>query len=257
LLVALEIDGAIAQNEKTRGGKAVGRGGLAGLAEGNDARRGGVEAKVGEREDVLQAVSGEDGGNALEVAKTQEERDDGLRGDGIETGGGGIVKNNGRMADKCAGDRDTTPHAARELRGQLFDGVFELDEAQGFAHARLDFFFGDAIFAEAVGDVVADGERVEECAFLKDKANLAAEGEKLVFGHGGDVTAKYANATGIGLKQSRGELECEGLAGAGLTKKGEGFARGDGEGEVAEDVTFFKAEADILKGDDRIGARNA
>jgi hypothetical protein len=48
--------------------------------------------------------------------------------------------------------------------------------------AAVDFVVGDALLDELVGDVVADGERVEERALLEDHAGAGAQGEELLLG---------------------------------------------------------------------------
>jgi len=68
--------------------------------------------EIGESEAVLEAVGGKQGGDAIHIAKTKDEADDGLRRDGVEAGSWGIVENDGRLGDKGARDGNAAAHAA-------------------------------------------------------------------------------------------------------------------------------------------------
>src|SRR5882672_5286841 len=139
---------------------------------------------------VLESMSGEERGDAVDIAEAENERDDGLRGHGVETGRGRIVENDGRASDESTGDGNAAAHAAREFGGNEIDGVFEFDEAENLADVWLDFVGIGAVFEEAIGDVFGDGHRIEERAFLKDKADFAAEVEEFTFGHAGEILSE-------------------------------------------------------------------
>ena len=143
--------------------------------------------EIGEGEAVLEPMSGEKRGDAVNVAETEDKSDDGLRGDGIETGGGRIVENDGRTSDEGTGDGDAAAHTAGEFGGNEIDGVFELDETENFANVWLDFIGIGVVFEKTIGDVVGDGHRIEERTFLEDKADFAAKVEEFTFGHGADI----------------------------------------------------------------------
>ena len=113
--------------------------------------------KIGQGEAVLEAMGGEQRGNTVDIAEAEDEADDGLRGDGVEAGGRGIVEDDGRTSDEGAGDGDSAPHPAGEFGRKRVDGVGELDEAEDFFNERLDFLIAKAIFVETVGDVLTDG----------------------------------------------------------------------------------------------------
>src|SRR5208282_3317879 len=109
----LKIDFAIAQNQKARRGGA----GFFPRAITADTPRGGIEMEIGERKAVLQALRGEQGGDAVNVAQAQDERGDGLRGDGVEARGRRIIEQDGRTVNDRAGDGHTAAHASGKLRG--------------------------------------------------------------------------------------------------------------------------------------------
>src|SRR5262249_11523817 len=102
-------------------------------------------------------MRGEQRGNAIDIAEAKDEGDDGLRGDGVESGCGRIVEHDLRSADESARDGDAATHAAGEFGWEEIERVLEFDESQDFSHALVDFGFVNLVFAETVGDVVGDG----------------------------------------------------------------------------------------------------
>ena len=84
------------------------------------------------------------------------------------------------------------------------------------------------------GDIVADGERIEERTLLEDHAGAGAQGEKLLLGHEGDLLAEEQNAALIGTQQAVGEFQQNALAHPGGTEKDARFARRDRETDVVE-----------------------
>src|SRR5258707_3862731 len=208
--------------------------------------------KIGKSEAVLEAMGGEQGGDAIDVAKTKDEADDGLRGDRVETGGRRIVEDDGRASDERAGDGDAAAHATGEFGRKRVNGVGEFDEMEDFFYARLDFIFVDAVFVKAVGNIFADGQGVEEGAFLKDEADLAADFQEIRFGHSRDVLAENLNTAGIGTKQARSEFEQKGFAGAGFAEEDYSFTFLGGKGDAAKNFTFVKGEADVFEFNGRL-----
>src|ERR1700757_92540 len=108
--------------------------------------------KIGEGKAVLKAMGGEERGDAVYIAEAEDEADDGLRSDGVEAGGGGIVEDDGRTCDECAGDGDATAHAAGEVGRKRIEGVSESDEAEDFTPPRLDFVRVDTVFVKTISD---------------------------------------------------------------------------------------------------------
>ena len=92
LLLAFEINAAVANHEKARG-----RGVLIGLIAfygrvADHALRFFVEAKIGESKTILQTLRGEQRGNAVDIPQAQDERDDGLGSYRIEARGWRVIK---------------------------------------------------------------------------------------------------------------------------------------------------------------------
>ena len=98
-----------------------------------------------------------------------------------------------------------------------------------------------------VGDVVADGERVEERALLKDHASAGAQGEKLLLGHVGDLFAKEQNAALIGAQEAVGELEQDALSHTGGAEQDAGLTGGNGEADVFQNGRAVEGDGDIAK----------
>jgi len=238
-----EIDFSGAQDEKTGGSDARSFGG--GIAANFFGLR--IEMEIGEGEAVLEAMGGEQGGDAVDVAQAEDEADDGLRGDGVQAGGGGIVEHDGRAGNECAGDGDAAAHATGEFGGKEFGGVGEFNEAEDFLNAGLDFVFICTVFEKAVGDIFADSERVEESAFLEDEADLAASVEQFGLAQTGNFFVENANGAGIGAEEPRGELEEKSFAGAGFAEEDHGFALLGGKRDAAKNFAFIKAEADVIE----------
>jgi hypothetical protein len=244
--VTLEINFALAKNQEASDDRVGGF--LRGIA--NDAPGGGIEAEIGESKTILQSMGGKERGDAVDIAQAKNESDDGLRSDGVESSGGGIVQNNFGMVDESASDGDATTHAAGEFRRKHVDGVIEFDELENFLDARLDFFFGETIFGQAKGHVFADGQGIEESAFLKNETDPATKIIEILLGGVGDAKAENVNITAIGTHQADGEFESERLTGAGFAKEDKGFAMLGGERDSAKDVAFSEAEMNVMKIDD-------
>ena len=79
----------------------------------------------------------------------------------------------------------------------------------------VNFSVGNLLLNQLVGDVVADGERIEERALLEDHADACAQGEELLLGHVGDLFAEEQDAALIGAQQAVDQLEQDALADAG------------------------------------------
>jgi hypothetical protein len=203
--------------------------------------------KIGESKAILEAMGGEQGGDAVDVAQAEDETDDGLRSDGVKAGGRRIVEHDGRTGDQGAGDRDAATHAAGEFGGKQVAGVAKFDEAEDFFDARSDLVFVETIFLETVGDVFTDCEGVEEGTFLEDKADLAAGSEKFGFGQVGDVLVENAYGARIGAEETCREFEKKSFAGAGFAEEDDGFALLGGERDTTKNFAFGKTEADIVE----------
>jgi hypothetical protein len=152
-----------------------------------------IETVSGQEEGVLQAMRDYQRRCVADVALFDDEIDDGGRCDGIESTGGGVVKDEVRLGDDGAGDGDAASHSAGELGRKLRDRLLEFNESEGLDDSLVCLFFGDVLFVEAIGHVVFYGEGIEECRLLKDHADTFAQLEEIGFPHLGDVFAKDAN----------------------------------------------------------------
>ena len=209
-----------------------------------------IEAAAGEEVGVLNAMSDDERSSLGDVALFDDEVDDGGGGDGVEAAGGGVVEDEIGMGDDGAGDGDAAAHSSGEFGRDLIDGVFEGDELERFDDAAVDLLLGDVIFVKAVGDVVTDGEGVEEGRLLEDHADAAAEFEEVDFGHGGDVVAEDVDGSGVGLEEAVDELHEDGFAAACRAEDDAGFAALDGEGDVLEDGFDVEDDGNIVDDDD-------
>jgi hypothetical protein len=113
----------------------------------------------------------------VDVALLDDQFDDGGGGEGVEAAGGRVVEQQLGLADEGAGDGHAAAHSAGEAGREEVEGLLQLDKAQGIADAAVDFVVGNPLLNQLVGHVVADGERVEERALLKDHAGAGAQGK--------------------------------------------------------------------------------
>jgi len=130
--------------------------------------------------------------------------------------------------------------------------LLELDELQRFDDARVGLLFRDVLLVQAVGDVVLDGEGVEESGLLKDHPDVGAELEEVALGHGDDVFAEDEDVAGVGPDEAVGELHEDGFAAAGGTEDHASLARGDRKGDVHKNRLQVKGNGHLLEDDDRI-----
>ena len=108
-------------------------------------------------------------------------------------------------------------------------------------------------FNQAVGDVLIDAERVEQRHLLEDDAQPRPQRKQLLFFQVGDVGAQHGDAAAVGPQQSQGELEQQGLAGAGDAQQDAGFAAVEGEGDVAQDFVPAQGEPDAVEANHLFG----
>ena len=249
---AVEDDFALVEDEEAGAGvDAV----VIGAVDGDHVLGFRVEAVGGEGEGVLEAVGDEQAGGVGDVALLDDELDDGGGGDGVEAAGGGVVEDEIGAGDDGAGDGGAAPHAAGELGGELGLRVVEGGELEGLEGTFVGFFRGDVIGVEAIGDVVFDGEGVEEGGLLKDHPDAGAEGEEVALGHGLDFLAKDADGPGVWAEEAVDQLEEDTFAGAGGAEDDALLAGGDGEGDVFEDGFAVETDGNVVEDDDGAGVR--
>src|SRR4029077_11526379 len=105
----LVVDAAAFEHDdvRLRGFTSVGlAGGVRMTVTRNDPARRLVETKPRETEGVLDTVRGEERRDSLQVAAAEDERDDRLRGDGIEAGRWRVVEHDRGPIDQGARDGD-------------------------------------------------------------------------------------------------------------------------------------------------------
>jgi hypothetical protein len=118
---------------------------------------------------------------------------------------------------------------------------FELDDAEGFADASLEFFvIADTGFAKGEGDIMADIHGVEEGAVLEEDSELASHGPELAFLEAGDFVAIDDDGAFIGLEEADEVFEEDAFAAAAGADHDGALAAGDIEIDAAEDMLGAK-----------------
>src|SRR5215470_18208086 len=112
---------------------------------------------------------------AIDIALLDDQLDDGGGGDGVESTGGRVVEKQVRPGYNGACDSDAAAHASGKLGRESVERVFKFDEAECLDDALLDLLVWQVFFHQAVADVVADGKRVEERAFLENDADARTQ----------------------------------------------------------------------------------
>ena len=77
---------------------------------------------------------------------------------------------------------------------------------------------------QRIGHVLFDGHGIEQRAFLKQHADLAADFEQLPLAHGREILAEDEDLAGIGPHQAQRGLQQHGLAAAGRAQNHARFA---------------------------------
>jgi hypothetical protein len=134
----------------------------------------------------------------------------------------------------------------------------EFDDFEGFLDAAFDFGgVFDAGFDEGEGDVLGDGEAIEEGGVLEEVADAAAEGGELAFGESAEGGAVELDGAGVGMEETDDVFEQDAFAFAGGADEDEGFAPADIEVDTLEDFLGIEAfvEAADLNERGRSGLR--
>src|SRR6185369_17406476 len=157
--------------------------------------------------EIIHLVSHEDRRHVFEVAKFHRELADRSSCRWIETCGRLVKQNDLRITDECARDTNAPAHTARELDRHLLDCILEIYESQHATNFRLDFIFRNALLVQAKSDVVVNGKRVEERAFLKDHPDIPAYFHHLVFAVVGNVFTFHQYLPFIRFEEPEHELD--------------------------------------------------
>src|ERR1700743_2551075 len=151
------------------------------------------------------------GTGAIDVALFDDQLNVGGGGKGVETAGGGIIEQQVWPIDNRAGNGNAPTHASGKLGGEFVECVFELDEAQSLDDTLVYFFFRQVLFHKPVSGVVANGERIEERAFLENDANARAQLEQLLLRHSADFFSKNKDAARVWAHEAIGQTRAASL----------------------------------------------
>src|SRR5215470_569436 len=197
---------------------------------------------AGQHLDVLQTVRDEDRGDLFQVAKLQGQLADRAGGDRVEAGGRLVVEDNLRASDQRPRDAHAPAHAPRKLVRHLVRRVLQVYEPQHAHDDRLDLGLARLLFAQAVGDVVENGEAVEQRALLKDHSDLLSYLHQPLFGVIGDVFTVYQNAARIGFDQPQSQAQQRGLPRAAPPHHDLGFAVAHIEADFVQNRVVVERE---------------
>ena len=108
-----------------------------------------------------------------------------------------------------------------------------------------------ALFVQLVADVLGDGQRVEERAFLEHHAEVGADLHQLVLAHLVDALAVHPDDAAVRLEQPENELEDRRLPGAARAEKDLGVPGDEREADVAQDHLVVERQRHVVEDDDR------
>ena len=182
--------------------------------------------------------------------------EDFVLGPGIDRGGGIIEDKDGRIEQDGSGEGEALALAAGKVaailmkegvvaQGQLFDELVRGGEMGG----TLDLLAGGAGIAE--GDVRGNG-RAEEETLLEDQPHLPTD---VIEPPVAQVASVEDKASGVGIVETRHELDHGRLPRSGRSDDGDLFPGPDLQGKIVEDgVLRLEAERDVFEGDLAAGA---
>src|SRR4051794_637555 len=116
------------------------------------------------------------------------------------------------------GESDPLGLAAREVGGHLFALILHADHAERLPGPPIDVLLGELrALLKSIGDVLMDGERIEEPArerqsALDDDAHLPTEGVELLLRNLIEVLAENADRPLVGINQPQDVPDGDGLA---------------------------------------------
>ena len=192
---------------------------------------------VGNHIGEIDVVSDDDG----RVTDAGPERDDQLgdeaRVGGVESCRRLVEEDDLRLHHERARDADALAHAARQLgrhqlvrAGHAHQGQEAVDAVADLAqrHPR--------VLAERIGDVLEDGERVEERGALKHETGALANREHGFLPHPLDPHTEQRNLTPIGPDESVRDPEEDRLAGTAAAQQDHRLAMLDVEVQPVQDA---------------------
>jgi hypothetical protein len=141
-------------------------------------------------------------------------------------------------------------------RLQQVDHLRDAHHLQQSADDLLDLIFGEAAaFAQREGDVLADGQRIEERAVLENHRDFTAHRLHLLFGELRDVLAGDEDAPGVGAQKTHDQLQRDRLAHAGAAQDAQRLARHHMKVDVLQHVQTAEGLRDILEGNVGLAVR--
>ncbi len=194
------------------------------------------EAVLGDFAGAVHIVGDDDAGDAEFFAKFVDELVNAIGADGVEAGGGFIVKDDAWLEDDGAGEGDALALAAGELGGEFVLDAFEVNEFEGVMNLVAALRFGECgVLDEWEGDVVSDGHGVKEGRELEEKADLEADGCQIAFAELIDPLLFDPDLAFARLQQADDVLEEDRLAAAARPHDDRGLAARDVDIDTIED----------------------
>ena len=159
-----------------------------------------------------------------------------------------------RLGDQGPRNGGALLFAAGKHRRQHMHAVTEADPLQELDHFGTVVRLGSTLDAHRERDILEGREMVEKAELLEHHAGLAAHHRQLRLRHARHVGAVHLDDAARRAQRKHDQLEQGRFAGArGPGEKLEG-ARGDREGEIAQDLGPHPvAHADMLEADHRRG----
>ena len=222
----------------------------------NGSKKSGV-AGVQEKDQIGQA-NGEahvvcyyDAGDAELELEALNKVADAASHDGIDHGGGLVVKDGLGLGGQRAGDGDAAPLAGGEAGGQQMNGFARADQVEQAGNELLNLvLLQTALFAQREGDVFADGEGVEERAVLEDHGDVLADFLEASLIERGNVLAVDANAARVCLEEAEENAQGNGLPYPAAAEDAEGLAAAVVETDLVEDFAVAEADGDFFEIDE-------
>jgi hypothetical protein len=201
---------------------------------------------------IPQLVRHDDRAHVLQVPELDDLVVDRIRRDRIEPGGRLVVEQDARLEGHGARNRHAPPLAAGQLRRLLVDMLAQADEAEHLLDAAAHVVERHvAFFVQLVADVLGDGERVEQRAFLKDHPEVGAHLHQLALGHRVDALAVHPDHAGVGPEQPQDQLEDRGLPGAAGPEEDLRVTGNQREAHLAENDPVVERQRHLVEHDDR------
>src|SRR5581483_423049 len=210
---------------------------------------------IGDEEGAREVVRHDDRGEAEALLEVADQVVDLRRGDGVEAGRRLVVEERLRLERERARERRALAHAARELGRHEPFRAGEVDHLEHAAHARgVLVARPDAVLAERVDDVLADGEGVEERAHLEEHPEPAADRDHAVLVQRADRRAVDDHVAAIGAEEAVHVLQDDALPRAASAEEDERLAGKDGDRDAPEDPLRAERLLDVGALDEGPGA---